>query len=229
MNTVLKSAAAAMMLMAAFAASTKGAQAQAQRFDPEMPVMCNMPAPSFNEKFRRAEPGIVQKSMEAYQRQQDANKEFCDKERKALEDRREKNRQVQEANRIEGERLAKQRAQEQQAAAERARLQEIEMAKPVNQLRLAYYRYAYIRACYKIRLGYLAVWINEVELQRAKDTVTRREATLLGQDQTIDTAAEWSLVQAKMPQWYYEHECRRHYNDLLASVPAMPQKKDFGS
>jgi hypothetical protein len=107
--------------------------------------------------------------------------------------------------------------------------QEIEAAKPINQLRFAYARYSYIQNCYNIRLGYLAVWINDVELQRAKDAVTRREKMLLEQDQTIDTTAVWNAVQANKPQLYYDHECRQHYRDLLLSVPALQQQKNFGN
>jgi hypothetical protein len=107
--------------------------------------------------------------------------------------------------------------------------QGIEEAKPVNQLRAAYYRYSYIQNCYNIRLGYLAVWINDVELQKAKEAVTRREKMLLEQDRTLDTTAVWNAVQTNKPRLYYEHECRQHYRDLLLSVPALQQQKDFGA
>jgi len=39
----------------------------------------------------------------------------------------------------------------------------------------------------------------------------------------------WNTVQASKPRLYYENECRQYYRDLLLSVPAQQQQKDFGS
>jgi hypothetical protein len=195
----------------------------------EMPVMCTGPQPTVSEKFRQNDPKTAEILDRGDERRRKANQPFCDQQQAAATARVQARRKA-ELEQIERlEEASRRQAEQQKIAAEKARQQQIEMAKPVNQLRLAYYRYSYIRSCYKIRLGYLAVWINDVELQRAKDAVTTRERMVLEQDSTINTDTEWSNVQAKMPQWYYENECRQYYNALITSIPRVPGKKDFGS
>ena len=53
----------------------------------------------------------------------------------------------------------------------RKELERIEAAKPINRLGQAYFNYMVVKRCYDVRLGYQLVYINEVELERAKEAV----------------------------------------------------------
>jgi hypothetical protein len=46
-----------------------------------------------------------------------------------------------------------------------------EAAKPISRLRQAYLNYMVVKKCYDVRLGYQLVYINEIEMERARDVV----------------------------------------------------------
>jgi len=108
---------------------------------------------------------------------------------------------------------------------------EIEAAKPVNRLRQAYFDYMVVKRCYDVRLGYQLVYINEVELERAKRAVNTIEASALKEDSSIDTGNAWQegIRMIETSQRYVEqYFCQKTFNDLLSAAPYSPPVKDFG-
>ena len=96
-----------------------------------------------------------------------------------------------------------------------------------NQLRTAYWRYLYVRACHNAREGYAVVWINDVELEKARAAVKRVEQKLTKDDPRIDTGSQFDDVSKKLPATIYEMDCHPVFNALLASAPNVPEAKDF--
>jgi hypothetical protein len=134
-------------------------------------------------------------------------------------------RRIEEAKRKEYmERLRKFEDERRAAAAAEAE----EMRKPINRLRRAYSQYIYVRSCYRVRQGYLAVWINDVEMERARGAVTRIENEVLTEEPTINTAAMWKEFSDRKPATVYEAECKPTYHALLEAAPSLPDIKDFG-
>jgi hypothetical protein len=134
-----------------------------------------------------------------------------------------------EKYRKEQEEYRRQVNEMQQRYAEQERARQAELAKPHNQLRTAYYGYMYVRACYNVRKGYVYVWINDEQLESARRVVERKEKLVLQQDSTLDTEAIWQQTAAKLPRLFNQAECQIVFNELMLSVPALPQQKDFGS
>jgi hypothetical protein len=127
-------------------------------------------------------------------------------------------RGLEEAKRKEEmERLEKRRAAEAE-----------EMRKPINRLRRAYWQYMYVGSCYRVREGYLVVWINDIELERARGAVTRIENEVLNEEPTINIAAVWKEVADRKPASIYEAQCKPAYNVLIETAPVLPVLKDFG-
>ena len=118
---------------------------------------------------------------------------------------------------------------QQEKAREEAR---IEAARPINRLRLAYFNYMVVKKCYDVRLGYQLVYINEVELERAKRAVNAIETSAVKEDSSIDTSATWQegvrMLEASKQQYVEQYFCQKTYNDLLNVAPYSPPIKDFG-
>jgi uncharacterized protein YecT (DUF1311 family) len=68
---------------------------------------------------------------------------------------------------------------------------EVEAAKPENRLLLGYERYAFAKYCNDIRQGYMLVYVNDIELERARDQIAAIEAEVKRQAKDIDTGALW--------------------------------------
>ena len=98
----------------------------------------------------------------------EAKRIAAEKERRAAAQREheEEQRNIAENERRREEHARKMEAQEREEARQReelARRQEearIEAAKPINQLRVLYTKYKYLKLCHEARLGYLVVWIR---------------------------------------------------------------------
>ena len=103
-----------------------------------------------------------------------------------------------------------------------------EMRKPINRLRRAYSQYMYVRSCYRARQGYFVVWINDIEMERARGAVSRIENEVLNEEATIDTAAVWKELSDRKPATIYEAQCKPAYNALIEAAPSLPDIKDFG-
>ena len=88
-----------------------------------------------------------------------------------------------------------------------------------------------VKRCYDVRLGYQLVYINEVELERAKRAVNTIEASALKEDSSIDTGNAWQegIRMIETSQRYVEqYFCQKTFNDLLSAAPYSPPVKDFG-
>lgn len=134
-------------------------------------------------------------------------------------------RRIEEAKRKEEmERLRKMEEERRAAQAAEAK----EMRKPINRLRRAYSQYMYVRSCYRERQGYLVVWINDIEMERARGAVTLIENEVLNEEATIDTAAVWKELAERKPATIYEAQCKPTYNALTEAAPSLPDIKDFG-
>ena len=92
----------------------------------------------------------------------------------------------------------------------RKELERIEAAKPIK--RQAYFNYMVVKRCYDVRLGYQLVYINEVELERAKEAVSAIETSAVQADSSIDTGNTWQegvrMIGASK-QYVEEYFCKR--------------------
>jgi hypothetical protein len=66
-----------------------------------------------------------------------------------------------------------------------------ESKKPVNRLFVAYQLYSNVQFCHEVRQGYLSVWINDVELERARLVTKAIEKVALAETPDLDTDAMW--------------------------------------
>lgn len=107
----------------------------------------------------------------------------------------------------------------------------IEAAKPINKLKQAYFNYMVVKRCYEVRLGYQLVYINEIEMDRARVAVNAIETSASKEDSSINTNDAWeSAVRAirASTQHVEQYFCQKTYNDLLSAAPYSPPEKDFG-
>lgn len=127
----------------------------------------------------------------------------------------------------------KEAAQQRQIDVEMRRMHEaeartqVEARKPRNRLQRAYWLYMYARGCHQARQGYVVVWLNDVQLERARNSIKAIEQGVVQEDPSIDPTEEWKRVTEIQPTGVWEHECPRMFNELLALAPSTPMKKDF--
>jgi hypothetical protein len=119
-----------------------------------------------------------------------------------------------------------------EAENQRKELERIEASKPINRLRQAYFAYIVVKKCYDVRLGYQLVYINEVEMERARLAISAIETSILKEDQSINASDAWqetvrlTSVSKETVEQYF---CKKTYTDLLNTAPYSPPVKDFGS
>ena len=126
-------------------------------------------------------------------------------------------------------RAQKERELRQEKAKEEAR---IEAAKPINRLKQSYFNYMVVKRCYDVRLGYAVVWINEIEMERARRAVSAIETSIFKEDSSIDKNDAWqeaAKVIRVSTQPVEQYFCQRAYNELLNAEPYSPPVKDFGA
>jgi len=127
---------------------------------------------------------------------------------------------------------------EQLLAEKRQRIQDEENAravaatearKPLNRLLTGYRRYAYIKYCNEVRQGYVVVYINEVELDRARVAVKAIEDDALREDRSLDTNAIWNMALKELGGKYVDRvPCQMELNALLEQNPRPGTlEKDF--
>jgi len=125
--------------------------------------------------------------------------------------------------------VARRKAAEAKAREEAA----AEAKKPVNRLRLAYKRYAYVKLCNEVRQGYLVVYINDIELDRARTAVKAVENHAVDEDKSLDTDALWKAANKELKgELVGRDTCQATFNDLLQqSASVRPEDnvmpKDF--
>jgi hypothetical protein len=105
--------------------------------------------------------------------------------------------------------------EERRQAQEQAHLQAIEAAKPINRLAMAYQAYVQVQLCYKQRQGYQIVWVNDVEMDRARRAIKAIEQKFTKDDPSIDTNKLWQSVLT--PMAVDQDLCRFSVNQLLAT------------
>jgi hypothetical protein len=150
---------------------------------------------------------------------------------KAQNEQIERDRKAQEdeiAAKAELERVTRER--QQQEYQEQQRQAAIEAAKPVNQLASAYREYVQVQTCYKDRQGYLVVWVNDIEMDRARRAIHAIEQKLTKDDPSIDTDKLWrsALTSVQVSESF----CHYSLNRLLATWSRIGQsdftaEKDF--
>jgi hypothetical protein len=117
----------------------------------------------------------------------EAAKPRCEALKREEAARREAERQRHEAKQRAEEKRMQEIAEHSRREAERRRAEAEEMRKPINRLRFAYWNYMNVSACYRERQGYFLVLINDIQMKRARDAVSRIEQDVLKEDPTIST------------------------------------------
>jgi hypothetical protein len=99
-----------------------------------------------------------------------------------------------------------------------------------ERLREAYDRYILIKVCHEVRQGYLITWINDAELARARNAVSRVETDARAKNPDLDVAVIWAESNAKAAATLYRDFCQIRLRELerqgYASSPREVQK-DF--
>jgi hypothetical protein len=109
-----------------------------------------------------------------------------DEARKALQAQEaERNRQAIETARIDAE-LRRQQAEAAQAK------QAIEDAKPINRLFRGYQYFGHARFCHESRDGYLMVYVNDFEMEKAETAIKVLAEQSIKADPSIDTDKLWA-------------------------------------
>ena len=119
----------------------------------------------------------------------------------------------------------------QKAFQQRQQEAKIEAAKPVNRLKQAYFSYMVVKRCYDVQLGYQLVYINEVEMERARVAVKAIETSIIKEDSSIDTNSTWQEATqfiGASKQYLEQYFCQKTYNELLSAAPYATPEKDFG-
>ena len=105
--------------------------------------------------------------------------------------------------------------------------------RPDNKLLVSYKQYAYIKYCNEIRQGYLIVFINDIELDRARTAVKAIEIDVLNEKDDIDTDAIWERADSEIRgQFVNRDQCQSELNRLLQQYAGIRpadtfMKKDF--
>jgi TPR repeat protein len=104
-----------------------------------------------------------------------------------------------------------------------------EARKPVNRLLTAYKRYAYVKYCNEVRQGYAVVYVNDIELERARVTVKAVEDDGLHEDGSLDTKAMWNRAVSEIAGKYVDRgQCQMELQSLLQQNPKPSGiEKDF--
>jgi hypothetical protein len=102
-----------------------------------------------------------------------------------------------------------------------------ESKKPVNQLFVAYKLYAHVQFCHQVRQGYMVVWINEVELERARQAAKAVEKVALSENPDLDTDTLWRKAKEAAKGFRaWDWSCRAVFSELLAMSPVSPYKSE---
>jgi hypothetical protein len=92
---------------------------------------------------------------------------------------------------------------------------EAEAKKPRNRLLTAYSRYAYIKFCYEIRRGYVSVYVNDIELDRARAAAKDIEGDALKEDKDLDTDSIWKTANEQLRGAFVDRDrCQSALNTL---------------
>jgi hypothetical protein len=97
----------------------------------------------------------------------------------------------------------------------------------VNQLFVAYQLYSHVQFCHEVRQGYLSVWINDVELERARLVTKAIEKVALAETSDLDTDAMWRKA-LKVAKGFNANQgsCPAVLQQLLAMSPVNPYRHE---
>lgn len=106
-------------------------------------------------------------------------------------------------------------------------------ANPAVKLFEADRKYGYVKWCYGQREGYLSVWINDVQLERARLRVKAIEDDAVAKVSDVNPKDLWKLAMKSLQgAWVNARSCTVVYEQLM-SLPApgnaggVDMKKDF--
>jgi hypothetical protein len=99
----------------------------------------------------------------------------------------------------------------------------------------AYKRYAVVKYCNQTRQGYVAVYVNDIELDRARTAVKAIEDKVVAADKDLNTDTLWKRALSELngvdisrDQCQLSlHELNRQYNGIRPPDSILP--KDFGN
>jgi hypothetical protein len=120
----------------------------------------------------------------------------------------------------------KEAKRQRQLAEEKARIARLQAEQqrianlPSNRLLTAYKLYSTLQFCNQVRKGYLVVWINDIELERAHVAVKAIEKKVLAEQSDIDTDAIWKQARSEMKgAWSNQASCQQGLQRLLLMSP----------
>jgi len=127
------------------------------------------------------------------------------------------------------------RAREEERSRQALEQERLQYQLPKNVLRRAYSNYIFVKTCSEARQGYQMVYINDIELGRAKVAAREIEKKALTQDSTIDKESAWNdavhgATTIIPGEWrdFNSALCQAALQNLLADAPqTSPMKKDF--
>lgn len=107
--------------------------------------------------------------------------------------------------------------------------------RPRNRLIRAYAHYVVVKQCHEQRDGYVAVYINDIEMERAREAMGVLEKTVLAGDPSLPTAEMWAKVSSTVRVDFYKGHpwsqirelCQTSLAAILRTVPPVPTAKDF--
>jgi hypothetical protein len=126
------------------------------------------------------------------------------------------------------ERMAAEQAkrdEEQRKAAQAMRAKQAEETRrvanlPENRLFEAYWRYAHVQYCYKVREGYAMIYISDPELARAKTVAKAIENKILDEQPGLDTDSIWRKALGHNDGGSItDSSCKRTYGELVEMSP----------
>lgn len=121
------------------------------------------------------------------------------------------------------------RAAERQVAHWRkVKQQLIDDAKPGNRLMDAYLNYVVVSRCNEVRRGYTYVFVNDVELQRAKEAVADIERSALKAEPEINADRKWAEANRLRLDSFDRLRCQYALSKLMRLAPRKPTPpRDF--
>jgi TPR repeat protein len=101
-----------------------------------------------------------------------------------------------------------------------------------NRLLTAYMQYVFVKHCYEVREGYVVVYINDVEFDRARNAIKAIETDALAKNGSLNTDAMWKKAVTDLlnqKPFVGRDQCQVNLNALIATGPSggIIIEKDF--
>jgi hypothetical protein len=175
------------------------------------------------EQAKRAETQRAEDARIAEQRLQQMRQQAEAEEKRAQERRAEEARlaelrlqQLQQKREAEEKRNQERRDEQAKIDTEQHRIADL----PANKLLNAYRLYAHLQFCSDVRQGYLAQYISDAELERARTATKAIEKQSLEKQSDLDTDEVWHSAVKAIQGLEADHDrCHVSLNSLLAMSP----------